>query len=72
MAIKRHRQSKAWQAGAERWTSLDMDERGVVRRACMRAPTSKRSDRLAQLATNAMEKRNKSSDQVNVMRVRLH
>ena len=44
---------------------------GVVRRACMCAPTSKRSDRLAQLATNAMEKRNESSDQVNIMRFRL-
>src|SRR5215471_13148325 len=56
VAIKRHRQSKAWQAGAERWTSLDMDERGGLGRACMLAPTSKGSNRLAQLTTNAMSR----------------
>jgi hypothetical protein len=55
VAIKRHRQSKAWQAGAERWTSLDMGERGVLGRACMLAPTSKRSNRLAH-TTNAMSR----------------
>ena len=74
-AARGHQEAQAEQGvagwGGERWTSLDMDERGVVRRAGTRAPTSKRSDRLAQLATNAMEKRNKSSDQVNVMRFRL-
>src|SRR5215471_6506118 len=56
VAIKRHRQSKAWQAGAERWTSLDMGERGGLGRACMLAPTSKGSNRLAQLTTNAMSR----------------
>src|SRR5439155_2017909 len=49
-------QSKVWHAGAGRWTSLGMGERVVLVRACMLSPTSKRSDRLTQLATNAISR----------------
>src|SRR5262245_66461962 len=45
VAIKRQRQSKAWQAGAERWTSLDMGERGGLgAQVCLLPPPRGQTD----------------------------